>query len=214
MAATVTWFSKWLEEVHDRAEKSASRLEPWPNYFDLRATEVEALRPVLEKYVRGKTLEIGCGNGFNACLLSKLADEIVATDLFMRDNKTHSQGILDTEKMIEALGIRNCSILSCSGEDLPFRRGSFDTVFSMYTLEHVPDRPKMLRDMAGVLKKGGYAIVVVPNFVERIFYPLVFYRDLIALLFDKLVGSAGQKRRNLSSDEASAQLPGQKSSLS
>ncbi len=169
-----------IEDIRKKAISLASDLQPWENYFSLRAKEAEAILSVFDIPRQGLALEIGCSNGFNSCLLSYKFRRIIATDLFKQDFKTHTQALLDSKKLLESLDITNCSILSCSGEELPFKDGTFDVVFSLNTLEHIPDRKKTAQEMNRVLKKGGLAIIVVPSFLDRIFYPLVYYRDMLA----------------------------------
>jgi SAM-dependent methyltransferase len=64
--------------------------------------------------------------------------------------------------------------------DLPFRSESFDLVLLLEVIEHLPDIPHSLREIARVLKPGGIAIVTTPNrlnVVSRVHYLLTgFYR--------------------------------------
>ena len=164
----------WTENVRDRAISSALSLEPWRDYFKLRAKEMDMLFSMCDIKGANMILEIGCGNGFNACILSKISDKVVATDLLREDNVTHSQGMDTAKTMMGMIGVDNCLLLSCSGEGLPFRDKTFDIVFSMYTLEHIPDRNKMLADVKRVLSEDGAFVTVVPNFIERLYYLVLF----------------------------------------
>ncbi len=47
--------------------------------------------------------------------------------------------------------------------ELPFRDGSFDTVFTSQVLEHVPEPGQMRAEMARVLRPGGSLIVTAPH---------------------------------------------------
>ena len=64
--------------------------------------------------------------------------------------------------------------------DLPFRSQSFDLVLMLEVIEHLPDIPHSLREIARVLKPGGIAIVTTPNrlnVISRIHYLLTgFYK--------------------------------------
>jgi len=64
--------------------------------------------------------------------------------------------------------------------DLPFRSESFDLVLMLEVIEHLPDIPHSLREIARVLKPGGIAIVTTPNrlnVISRIHYLLTgFYK--------------------------------------
>ena len=176
-----------IKAVRETAEKKASRLQPWQGYFELRSLEIEALMHHVSGDLGASMLEIGCGNGYNAALLSRRARSMIATDLFLKSVETHTQGVAVAGELIKSLGAKSCKLVSCSGEALPFKDGSFDIVFSLYTMEHVPHKDAMAREIKRVLKPGGKAYILVPNFVERIFYPLVFYRDMISRGVSKLV---------------------------
>ena len=46
---------------------------------------------------------------------------------------------------------------------LPFRTATFDLVLLLEVIEHLPDIPHVLREIARTLKPGGVAIVTTPN---------------------------------------------------
>lgn len=53
------------------------------------------------------------------------------------------------------------------GGQLPFRTASVDAILSFGSLEHFPDVDRGLAEIARVLRPGGAAVVVVPNFYAR-----------------------------------------------
>ncbi len=55
---------------------------------------------------------------------------------------------------------------------LPFQSGSFDCVYSMGTIEHLPDPAAAVAELARVLRRGGLAIVGVPNKIDPFLFPL------------------------------------------
>lgn len=51
--------------------------------------------------------------------------------------------------------------------DLPFDDNSFDVIFCNHVLEHIPDHQKAMSELYRVLKIGGWAIVQIPQDVNR-----------------------------------------------
>jgi SAM-dependent methyltransferase len=62
--------------------------------------------------------------------------------------------------------------VQADGCRLPLRAASFDAVLSFGSLEHFPDVDLGLRELARILKPGGGAVVVVPNFYVRTGQPV------------------------------------------
>ena len=168
-----------IEEILKASEGAGDDLQPWGDYYRLRAKEMETLLSLYKMKKVKRILEVGCGNGFVSAILSGYADEVVATDLLRRDTKTHSIGISKAEEFFDRMGIKNCRIVSCSAEKLPFGDRTFDLVFSAYTLEHIPDRDAALREAGRVLKDGAEAVFIVPGFMERLLYPFSYYCELL-----------------------------------
>ena len=46
--------------------------------------------------------------------------------------------------------------------NLDFKAASFDKIYSLHTIEHIPDLSRFLAEIARVLKPGGIAVVVYP----------------------------------------------------
>lgn len=65
------------------------------------------------------------------------------------------------------------------GLSLPFADASFDRAFSFGSMEHFPDVARGFVELARVLRPGGIAVSVVPNFYVRTAQP-VEHRDTVA----------------------------------
>ncbi len=102
-------------------------------------------------YVKGRLLELGCGEGRGVELLAPLADEYVAIDKI--------QEVIDN--------------LKSNFPEIDFRQGvfppfefednSFDTIVSFQVIEHVKKDVDFLKEIHRVLKPGGSAIITTPN---------------------------------------------------
>jgi SAM-dependent methyltransferase len=97
--------------------------------------------------VRGRDiLEIGCGEGM---MFDRTATQPVQMDVSMtRVGRAASK----------------CRLLICAdGYQLPFASESFAAVLLVAVLEHTREPWRLLAEARRVLKKGGRAIIVVPN---------------------------------------------------
>jgi SAM-dependent methyltransferase len=164
---------------------AALDLQPWAGHGSLRRRE---LRRILE-HVEGDlglTLEIGCGNGLSAALLGERASRVIASDLPFVDPTSHAIGLATTRSFLRQAG-SDAVLAGCSGEALPLRDQTIDTVFMLYSLEHVPDRERCLAEVRRVLRPGGRLVNVVPTAPASIVYPVAFYAELLRRIAGRLV---------------------------
>ncbi|HTR61660.1 MAG TPA: class I SAM-dependent methyltransferase [Candidatus Binataceae bacterium] len=106
-----------------------------------------------------------------------IALDISAGDgLSTRILKERGWRVIPTERKVSRPGWVAADLIS----DLPFRSESFDLVLMLEVIEHLPDIPHSLREIARVLRPGGIAIVTTPNrlnVISRIHYLLTgFYK--------------------------------------
>ncbi|NJN98369.1 MAG: class I SAM-dependent methyltransferase [Anaerolineales bacterium] len=105
-------------------------------------------QPVLEavseaaSHIGGQVLDIGCGHRPYESWLPSSVTRYVGLDYEVEDASPHLVG--------DAL-------------HLPFPDASFDTVFTMQTLEHLPDPFQAFHEIARVLQPGGKLILTVPQ---------------------------------------------------
>ncbi|MFA6078119.1 MAG: class I SAM-dependent methyltransferase [Candidatus Omnitrophota bacterium] len=155
------------EEIYKKAA-GIKHCEPVSGDFEIKKTGMDILSRFIDLKGSGMALEVGSGSGFNAALLSSFSRRLVATDLPYYDVNTHSLGILVAKDLLSGLAIDNTSILSCSGEALPFPDNTFDFVYSSSVLEHITDKEKALKEMLRVCKSGGSVIFIIPTFVQSL----------------------------------------------
>ena len=138
----------------------------------------------IEKYISGKVLEVGCGNGANTELILEKdnirltcidPDKTLIDEITNRLNKSvHKYKLID--------------ILKCTVHDLRCKKCEFDCVMYIDVLEHIENDQIDLQQAINYLKKGGYLIVLCPAF------PILFSP------FDSAIGHFRRyKRRSLGS---------------
>lgn len=179
------------EDILIKADERAGDLEPWPNYFESKTREFKTILNFYKFTNLESILEIGCGNGFTASLLSKRAEQVVAFDLPVKDAVSHSIGIDIAKELIHRLGIENISLIGGSAEDLPFPDNCFNLIFSEYMLHYVKKKDKALKEIRRVLHPDGTTVTLVPNFVERLVAPLAKYEYILKRLLCRIARREG-----------------------
>lgn len=129
----------------------------------------EVLR--LVKPVNGAVLDIGCHSGtFTEKILKKVGSKnIFGVDI--------SRSAIDLIKKRIPYG----KFQVANAEKLPFAASYFEAVYCLEMLEHVDDPEAVLLEIKRVLKKGGYALILVPTesklfkfvwFFWTLYYPM------------------------------------------
>lgn len=150
----------------------------WPSHALWRAIEAKY---VMAERLERPVMDLGCGDGNFAALVFKRLD--VGVDLSHR-LLLAAQHRSVYERVCQADGMR-----------LPFRDGSFQTVFSNSVLEHLPFLADVVREIGRVLDKGGRLVFTVPT--ER-FNSLLLFR---AESYLRMRNSVLQHRHLLTVDE-------------
>lgn len=115
-------------------------------YFELK-TIVEELAPSRDDYI----LDVGCARGRFLKPLSGFCDHLFGidiTDVF----------VIDARKNVPLAGFA-----VSSGSFLPFHNASFDCLFCVEVLEHIPDTAEAVHEMARLIKKGGKMMIIDKN---------------------------------------------------
>jgi SAM-dependent methyltransferase len=105
---------------------------------------VAAYRCAAELLGPGRVLDLGCGIGHSYELLAPR--ETVGLDL-----DPSALAGQDRETVVGDM------------RELPFAAGSFASVVSVHSVEHVPDAERVAAEVARVLEPGGRAVFVTPN---------------------------------------------------
>ncbi|HVM13534.1 MAG TPA: class I SAM-dependent methyltransferase [Egibacteraceae bacterium] len=98
-----------------------------------------------------RVLDAGCGEGYGARMLDDVAAHVVGVDL-VGDVVAHARGAYPGVEFLEA---DLC--------DLPLPDACVDLVVSLQVIEHLPDIPRFVAEMARVLRPGGELVCATPN---------------------------------------------------
>ena len=116
----------------------------------------KALLPEIPAFLTGKFLDIGCGETPFRNIIAPHVQTYVTTDIERR-----------TDKIDYVCDIQNMS---------PIQDNMFDSAGCFDVLEHVPDPVAACREMARILKPGGYLIVTTPFLARLHEIPHDYYR--------------------------------------
>jgi len=107
------------------------------------------------QFVKNDTvLDIACGSGYGASLfIKKGAEKVIGGDISIT-------GITYAKKNY---GEDKNSFFLLNATTLPFADGTFDTLISLETIEHLPQPVSFLAECRRVLKKGGTFVCSTPN---------------------------------------------------
>ena len=148
----------------------------------LRHQELHTIFGTLPDALFERALELGAGDGAQSRILVRWTSALVSTDIDQeRLEPQHHPGI--------AYGI-------CDAEDLPYRTGTFDLIFSSNLLEHLPDPAGAVSEMSRVLCDDGIMVHTMPNRFWKFLHLALFYPSQALLLIERLtmnLDTAGSK---------------------
>lgn len=137
---------EWFEEIDRRFLDSA--------YYAKGEDETHFGRFLKPEFVRGKAvLEVGCGMGTHAALLSRAGAKLIAIDIT-------SRAVEMTRRRFDTFGFAG-HIQQADAEQLPFRDASFDMVWSWGVIHHSNSTEKCLGEITRVLRDGGRLFIMV-----------------------------------------------------
>lgn len=125
--------------------------------------------------VKDRVLDVGASDGmFTSVILKETsAREIIAIDV-LHSSIAWAKKHWKKNKKIK--------FMVADAHKLPFKAQTFDAVFALEMLEHVFSPEKVLLEIKRVMKRGGYAVFLVPsdsNLFKFIWFLWGFYRGRV-----------------------------------
>ncbi|HRH65608.1 MAG TPA: class I SAM-dependent methyltransferase [Bacteroidia bacterium] len=137
-------------------------------YFDIITSEILP--------AHSNVLDIGCGTGRWSKFLAPRVKFIEAMD--------PSSAVIPAAKLVS--GIPNIRVTQAGVDAIPFPDGSFDFVFSLGVMHHLPDTQDAIRKAAAKVRPGGHFLIYLyysldnrSVFFRMLFYPVHFLRMII-----------------------------------
>lgn len=184
-----------IDKVYHYCINELGNFEIWPGYYMWRYGEFKKNFTLFPEDHFNKSLEIGCGIGYQAAFLSFISDKVVASDIDLGGMKKHSLGLNITRDFIHHTGLKNIEIVTASAENLPFKDEEFDFIYSSYAFQYVPDKDKALQEIKRVLKKGGTFFCILPTTAGRLGAAIIYYRAAFNKLISQATGASKKDKK-------------------
>ena len=139
-------------------EQIGANFDKWMSDYDVCRRAI-LIRKTLGNRALGRgCLEVGCGTGKITEAIADIVGTLTVSDI--------------SERLAREVGQKmNLSWMQQDACALTIPDSSFDVVISSECIEHVPYPEKALREMARVLKPGGFIVVTTPN---KVWYPIIW----------------------------------------
>ena len=158
---------KTAEELHQNVPPdwyfASMRRNVFQRYWHER--RFSAVREIADP-VKGKILDIGSADGVFSEVIqrSTSAGEVIGIDVLKSSVNWANKHWKKNKKLKFRVG---------DAHDLKFKAGTVDAFFALEVLEHVFDPLKVFKEVKRVLKKGGYAIFLVPS--DNLLFTIIWW---------------------------------------
>jgi SAM-dependent methyltransferase len=146
----------WLRANRKKIEKDLSKSSQWHYFSPVFYAQYKAVLPMIARFVKGKTIDLGCGTmPFENLLVSK------ATVYHTLDLWPHS------EKVTYIGDIQDMSMIASA---------SYDSAICFEVLEHVSTPSLAINEIYRILRPGGILIISVPHLSRLHDEPYDYFR--------------------------------------
>jgi len=113
---------------------------------------VERFLSISKEWVGGRGLDFGCGVGGLTYRLAEHCSHVVGIDL--------EQDKMDfARRQSKNLGVKNVEFVQYDGGEVPLADASFDVIFCVDVVEHLPNPERFVTDFYRLLKPGGWFLL-------------------------------------------------------
>ncbi|MFQ3661411.1 MAG: class I SAM-dependent methyltransferase [Chloroflexaceae bacterium] len=105
----------------------------------------------VKPYICGDILDVGCGRGYGFDVLQSLDGTRTGLDISL-------QFLREAQRKYASV-----SLVQATGELLPFRSRSFDTIIAFEVIEHLDDDVAFLNELKRLIRPGGVIALSTPN---------------------------------------------------
>ena len=139
------------------------KIDPFQRFWHKRRFEEVSK---LIKPVEGEVLDIGCADGmFSKIILDKSqARKLLGIDVLENSVSWASEHWRKEKKIKFQVG---------DAHNLEFKNSSFRAVVCLEVLEHIRNPRKVIGEIKRILKKGGYAIFLVPT--DSLLFKIIWF---------------------------------------
>jgi cyclopropane fatty-acyl-phospholipid synthase-like methyltransferase len=165
--------SEKLEDIFNRRAKDLNDHDPWRYGEELsrRTDEIEYVWVIRNTRNRSSLLDVGCGTGRHALVLSSLFEEVVAVDFAKENIRILNDKATDTD---------NISTEVCKAQDISRFDRSFGVLLGIGLVQYLTDDElvKFFADAHKLLEADGQLMLKIPTTTDDSF---VFngYSDLL-----------------------------------
>lgn len=135
--------------TRNQFDEKAREFDANPNVKEIALKFSKELRNAVPLTKESRLLDCGCGTG---AIGMRLYQEVGS--LVMMDSSKGMLGVL--QEKIEKEHVPNMRIVRSEFRDAGFSPEMFDVVYSSNVLHHIEHTEDFIKDLCGVIKKGGY----------------------------------------------------------
>lgn len=141
-----------LVELHGKDDKSEFLRAYFDHEYDKGVQMIERFTSITPEWKQGRILDFGCGAGGLTLRIREHCQETVGIDL-------DAQKLDFAREEAARRNIDKVEFICYEGGDVPLPDHSFDCIFCVDVVEHLPTPEKFIQDFRRLLKPGGWLLV-------------------------------------------------------